>query len=73
MELEAAEEHRSIPVVSALSSSLSVRLKVWITLPSIWFLIPSGLMICPQSCARRDAQHQVGVELGVEPTTYTGQ
>jgi hypothetical protein len=28
-----------------------VRLTVWMTLPSIWFLRPSGLMIWPQSWA----------------------
>jgi hypothetical protein len=29
----------------ALGHLISVRLTVWMTLPSIWFLSPSGLMI----------------------------
>src|SRR6267378_4184864 len=33
------------------SSSFSVRLTVWMTLPSICWRTPSGLIIWPQSCA----------------------
>ncbi len=36
---------------SHFSSSLSVRLTVWMTLPSTCARTPSGLMICPQSWA----------------------
>ena len=56
---------------SHVSSSLSVRLTVWTTEPSIWFFTPSGLMISPQSWATTTRRTRTSPVLRLASTSAT--